>query len=294
MKKTILVGMLFVTISTTVPAEVSVSKVGDGIVKIAVNDFVNLVALVGPDGVFLVDSGFADEAGGVEGALNELGDSRVRYLVNTHPDYDHVDGNRVLGRDATILAHTDTRKRMRELIESQHELYKDFPEASLPNATFDESVTVFFDSEEIRLIPLVGGHTDGDVVVFFESSNVAYLGDIVLFGSFPVVKLDMGGDVHQLAENVRALVQLLPADVVLVAGHGRDGTKDDLKDYERMLRETVGAVSETVDLGGSCDELNGATILKDWSSWSGTVFDEVDAQMWAETICRNLLKETAR
>ena len=27
-----------------------------------------------------------------------------------------------------------------------------------------------------------------------------------------------------------------------------------------------------------------------WSFWSGTVFDEVNAQMWAETICRNLMR----
>jgi glyoxylase-like metal-dependent hydrolase (beta-lactamase superfamily II) len=263
-------------------------------VKISVNDFVSLVAMVGPNGVFLVDSGFADEAGNLQEALQKLGEARVQYLVNTHPDYDHVDGNRVLGREAMILAHTNTRRRLLELIESRHELYEDFPEESLPSATFNETVTVFFDSEKIELIPFTGGHTDGDVVVFFESANVAYLGDIVLFDSFPVVKLEMGGDVRRLLENVKSLIQLLPADVELIVGHGREGTMDDLKDYERMLRETVRVVSESVDSEGSCDELDGATILKDWSSWSGTVFDEVNAQMWAETICRSLETRTTQ
>ncbi len=292
MKKSILIGALFLAISATAVAEVSVRKISGRIVALVVNDFVNLVAMVGPEGVFLVDSGFADEAGNLEESLQQLGGRRIRYLVNTHPDYDHVDGNRMLGRDTTILAHANTRRKLRELMDSRHEFYKDFTETSLPVATFDETVTIFFDSEEIRLVPLIGGHTDGDIVVYFETENVAYLGDIVIFDSFPVVKLDMGGDVQQLVANVEALARLLPSDVKLIVGHGREGTMGDLEDYERMLRETIRAVSETVDSGKSCDELNGATLLKDWSVWSGTVFDEVDSQMWAETICRSLMKNT--
>ncbi len=294
MKKLILVGTLFLAISAPALAEVSVSKINGRIVKLIVNDFVNLVAMVGPGGVFLVDSGFADEAENIKEALQPLGSRRIRHLVNTHPDYDHVDGNRVLGRDATILAHTNTRRRLVELIESRHEFYKDFQEASLPAVTFDEPVAVFLESEEIRLIPFIGGHTDGDVVVYFKNTNVAYLGDIVIFDSFPVVKLDMGGDVRQLVANVEKLARLLPDDVQLIVGHGREGTMDDLRAYEQMLRDTVQAVSETMDSEESCDELNGVTILKNWSTWSGTVFDEVDAQMWAETICRSLTKKATQ
>src|SRR5262245_5769958 len=49
-------------------------------------------ALVGPDGVFLVDAGFAQVADKVVGALKPISDGRIRYLVNTHVHADHTGG----------------------------------------------------------------------------------------------------------------------------------------------------------------------------------------------------------
>src|SRR4029453_8562743 len=50
-------------------------------------------ALVGPDGVFLVDSQFAPLTDKIVAAVKQISDGRIRFLVNTHVHGDHTGGN---------------------------------------------------------------------------------------------------------------------------------------------------------------------------------------------------------
>ena len=269
-------------------AEVEVTQISGSLYKLTVDEFVNIVALVGPDGVLLVDSGFPETAEKVRAVLRKLGSDRIRYIAHTHADYDHVAGNPVLGANATTLSHPKTRERLLELIDIRHPYFLDFPKQAVPSITSGEIVTIFFNSEEVILIPMAGGHTDTDMVVYFKQANVACLGDILTPDSFPVVKLDMGGDVETLIANIESLGERFPDDVTLVVGHGRDPTKKDLEGYSRMLHETTRTISEAMKSGKSCEDMKAENLLEAWANWSGTVFEEVDTDMWIETVCRYL------
>src|SRR5258708_38434648 len=73
----------------------------------------NMVVLDGPDGKILVDSSFASVAPKVKRALDEISNTPLKMLVNTHWHFDHTDGNAAMCQfGATILAHENTRKRL--------------------------------------------------------------------------------------------------------------------------------------------------------------------------------------
>jgi len=55
-------------------------------------------ALVGPDGVFLVDSQFAPLTDKIVAAVKQISDGRIKFLVNTHVHGDHTGGNENLGK----------------------------------------------------------------------------------------------------------------------------------------------------------------------------------------------------
>ena len=67
-----------------------------------------VAALVGPDGIFLVDAQFARVTDKIVAALKELSPSPLKFLVNTHVHGDHTGGNEnfaklgvtILGRPA--------------------------------------------------------------------------------------------------------------------------------------------------------------------------------------------------
>ena len=86
------------------------------------------------------------------------------------------------------------------------------------------------------------------------------------------------------------ILEMFPEDVVLLFGHGDDYTLNDLKKYRKMVIETINRVSKAVKEGKQLEEIKRENILKDWSSWSGTVFEEVTLDMWIETIYSSLKK----
>src|SRR5262249_57312043 len=73
---------------------------------------------------------------------------------------------------------------------------------ALPVMTFDESLSVHFNGEEIKAVHYPNGHTDGDGVIFFSQSNVVHMGDDLFAGMFPFVDLSSGGSVEGLVKNV--------------------------------------------------------------------------------------------
>src|SRR6267378_4200998 len=70
-------------------------------------------ALVGPDGVFLVDSQFAPLTDKIVAAVKQISDGRIRFLVNTHVHGDHTGGNENFAKmGVTLLSRDELRARL--------------------------------------------------------------------------------------------------------------------------------------------------------------------------------------
>jgi glyoxylase-like metal-dependent hydrolase (beta-lactamase superfamily II) len=70
-------------------------------------------ALVGPDGIFLVDAQFARVTDKIVAALKELSPSPIKFLVNTHVHGDHTGGNENFAKlGATILGRPSLRAQL--------------------------------------------------------------------------------------------------------------------------------------------------------------------------------------
>ena len=72
----------------------------------------NIAVTVGEDGVLIVDDQFLPLAERIQGAINELGGDRPKFVLNTHYHGDHVGGNPHFGQAATIIAHRNVRTRL--------------------------------------------------------------------------------------------------------------------------------------------------------------------------------------
>src|SRR5262249_27357647 len=55
-------------------------------------------ALVGPDGVFLVDTQFAPLTDKIVAAVKKVSPSPIKFIVNTHVHGDHTGGNENFGK----------------------------------------------------------------------------------------------------------------------------------------------------------------------------------------------------
>lgn len=225
----------------------------------------NIGVSVGNDGVVIVDDQFAPLAPRIEAALKGISDKPVRFVLNTHYHGDHTHGNRVWGKNASIIAHENVRKR---LLQPDPDSKEPTPPIALPVITFDHSATVHLNGEDVRALHFPSGHTDGDSVIFFTQSNVIHMGDDFFNGMFPFVDLEAGGSIPGYIAAVESVVKQAKPDTRFIPGHGPLASLDDLKKYLAMLQESYQIVSAGVKQGKTLEQLKQQKVLSKFDSFA--------------------------
>ena len=220
----------------------------------------NIAVSVGEDGLLVVDDEWIPLAQKARAALRAISDAPITYLLNTHHHADHTGGNALFGAEAHIIAHSNVRKRLGAA--------RKFDPNSLPVLTFDKSLAIHFNGEEINMIHFPHGHTDSDSIVFFRGSNVVHMGDLLFTTSFPSFYPHEGGDIESYVENVAKIIPMLAEDTIIIAGHGRLATKDDVRAYHKMLSETVDIVRQRIDEGMTKDQARAAGLPERYTPWA--------------------------
>jgi len=232
----------------------------------------NIGASVGEDGVLIIDDQFAPLSEKISTALADLNGSKPAFILNTHFHGDHVGGNVNFGKDGLVIAHENVRVRM---------ISGESPKVALPIVTYDDSITVYFNGEVIKLMHMAAGHTDGDSIVFFTTANVVHVADHMFNGGFPFVDLASGGSVQGYIDNVAKILAMIQADTKIIPGHGSLATKTDLEDFHSMLTTTVALVNKAMAAGKSLEVIKAQGLDSKWETWGSGFINE---GTWIETI----------
>src|SRR5712671_774963 len=170
MKAKLCLTTVLLALATLTRAQQDFSKVEVKATHVAGNIYMltgsggNIGVSVGPDGILIVDDQFAPLAPKIEAALKQLSPGKLKFVLNTHYHGDHTGGNKYFGQQAHIIAHTNVRKQLGgKPGDSKPEL---------PVITFDDSLSVWFNGEEIKLVHVPPAHTDSDSIVYFTGANV--------------------------------------------------------------------------------------------------------------------------
>ena len=236
----------------------------------------NIGASVGDDGIVIVDDEFLPLADKIEAALKGISDKPIKVVLNTHWHGDHTGGNPHFGEKAPIVAQENVRKRLASGGKSRFGETKPTDKSALPIITFEDQVSVHLNGEDIRAIHFPNGHTDGDSVIFFTQSNVVHMGDDFFNGGmFPFIDIDSGGSVQGMIAGDEKVLAEIPDDVKIIPGHGPLATKDDLRKFIAVLKETSAAVEAGIKKGKTLDQLKQEKVLVKWDSW-GQAFIKTD------------------
>jgi cyclase len=217
----------------------------------------NIAVLVGNDGLLLVDAQGWDDPAPVLTALRTISDKPVSYVIDTHCHTDHTAGNAAFQRaGATIVAHANVRRRL--------DAKKCDNQVAPPTLTFDSRLTLHFDDEEVRVIALPTGHTDGDAIVYFKSANVAATGDAFVSSNLPAYSKYAGGDMLGVNVQLRRIVALLPGDVKIIPGHGPESVMRDVRAASTALDGMRDAIAEQIAKGKTLAQLRAMDVLEPW------------------------------
>ncbi len=207
----------------------------------------NIGVSYGEDGTILIDDQFAPLTAKIKTAVTALGAQPVKFLVNTHWHYDHTGGNENLGRDGVlIMAHDNVRVRMAAGQGDQ----KPAAKAALPVVTYADGLKLHLNGEEVRVVHMPAGHTDGDSIVHWTKSNVIHMGDLFFWKmSFPFVDASSGGNVRGVVAAADKALAIADDQTKIIPGHGPVATKADLQQYRDMVAQIIGKVEAGVKAG---------------------------------------------
>lgn len=269
--------------------EIKVSKVG-GNVYMLKGAGGNIGFSAGRDGIVLVDDQFAPLADRIKAALKAITDKPVRFVINTHYHFDHIDGNASFQKEAPVIAHHNVRKRLESggapgNLGSVKQELKPAAREALPILTFSRDVTIHLNDEDIRVLHYPSGHTDGDSMIFFPQSNVVHMGDNFVTYGFPFIDLAGGGSVEGMVVAAQYVVANLPPDVKVIPGHGPVSNLDDVGRFVAMLQETRGVVERAAAAGQTLAQMKQEKILAAWRDWSG---DFISTDAFIETLYNDL------
>ena len=232
----------------------------------------NVVVWSGPDGTVVVDDSVAAVAPQLIEAIAVVATSPVRFVVNTHWHPDHTGGNEALARSgAVVIAQDNARSRMREtqFVEAYDLKVQPAPKGALPAITFADQVSLHLNGDNMLAVHAVAAHTDGDVVVAWETANVVDVGDLYYAGAYPFIDVGGGGSLAGVVAAIELVLARADAKTIIVPGHGAASNRAELAAYRDMLVAVGRRVRELVEQGKSVDEVVAAHPTADFDERYG-------------------------
>ncbi len=297
MKKFLIFATLILALAGYVTAEtnyddvtVTVKKVTDRIYMLQGSGG-NIGLCIGKDGVLMVDTQFEPLADKIRAAVRQVSDKKIEYVINTHYHHDHTDGNKQFGAEAVVIAHENLRQSLADgrTVEMFNREIPPQPDAALPEITFEESLSLHYNGNEILLMHYPEAHTDTDTVVFFLDDNVVHVGDLLFNGMYPFVDVTGGGSVEGLIVNLDVILNLIDEDAKIIPGHGPLAEWQDLKDFRDMLVETNDIVRARMQEGLSLDDIRKAGLPLEITERWGNGF--LSTEQWLGILHASLVKE---
>jgi cyclase len=249
----------------------------------------NAAVVVLDHSVLIFDTHFTSEAGQeMLAQIRAITSKPVRYVVNSHFHPDHTHGNQAFD-GAHIIGSTQTRQDVlnvdlasmnrsvgiaqkqleqlrrdvaqnnesvqptdiRDQIKKREDYLRSVSRLKIlpPFETLDDSMTIQDGKQELRLLWLGPGHTEGDVVLFLPHEKIAFLGDLFFNEAIPNVQ-----DARML-EWITTLREALKLDADrFIPGHGPIGARKDVVAFLSYLEELKSMVEAAIDRGASVEQ----------------------------------------
>jgi glyoxylase-like metal-dependent hydrolase (beta-lactamase superfamily II) len=218
----------------------------------------NIIVSVGQDGVFMVDDQFAPLTEKIKEAILNITDQPVKFVINTHWHSDHTGGNENFGElGAVIISHDNVRERLstEQFSAFFNRTIAPLPEKGLPIITFSDNMTIFQNGDEIRIIHVDNGHTDGDSIVYFTKNNVIHVGDDFNDKTYPLIDISSGGSIDGLISSLQTISSLIDDETKVISGHSDISNKTKVNALITMLKDVRQNVSQLIQNGDSLEEI---------------------------------------
>jgi glyoxylase-like metal-dependent hydrolase (beta-lactamase superfamily II) len=238
---------------------VKLSLISDGLYEILDGRGSNGGVFIGDNCVLVIDAKMDKES--VDQTIEEIKkitDKPVQYLVNTHSDGDHVNGNQFFPEDVIIISHENCRKEF--FLPTRDGSPSDWNKPELasyvPEITFTGKMDIFPGSIKVELWYFGAGHTTGDAVVYIPSEKTAFLGDQFFKDRPQLIHSYKGGNSFEHVKTLTKMLETLDADKYC-SGHSEIVSRQAIQDHISLIQQQQQKIRSLIDKNKSLDEIKG-------------------------------------
>jgi len=260
---------------------VEFKKISGGLFEILGGQGARGGAYIGDNAVLIIDAKMSRKSvEEVIQGIRQMTDKPIKYLVNTHSDGDHVQGNRYFPKTVAFIAHENCRKDFFRPDRRGNPSQWTEPELSpfVPAVTFRNKMNLYLGSKKVELWYFGVGHTTGDIVIYFPEEKTAFLGDQIFLTRPQLIHSHKGGNSFEYVKTLTRMLETIDAEK-FCSGHSEMTDRSGIKKLIAQMKERQDKVRALLE-----KEINPEEIKAE--------FEENEARL-VETIC-NELKETSQ
>jgi glyoxylase-like metal-dependent hydrolase (beta-lactamase superfamily II) len=239
---------------------VTLDKISDNLYQVMGGRGANGGMYIGENEVLIIDAKMDKvSVDGIFEAVKSTTSKPVKFLINTHSDGDHVNGNEFFPKELTIIAHENCRKEF--FHPGRDGTIPKWNNAALlpyvPQVTFNDKMQLHMGNQTIEMYYFGTGHTTGDIVVYFPEEKTAFIGDQVFKGRPQLIHSYKGGNSFEHVKTTRKMLETIDAEK-FCSGHADIMTRADIEQHLEEITAFQQKVKMLVDEGKTLEEARAA------------------------------------
>ncbi len=256
--------------------QITVEKLSNNLFLLTGGRGANSGMYIGDDEVILIDSKMdKNTVEEIFTVVEGFTDKPVTYLINTHSDGDHVNGNEFFPKEVVKIAHENCREEFfhpgRDGTPSKwinEKLMR-----HVPQVTFNDRMQLHLGSKIVELYYFGIGHTTGDIVVYFPEEKTAFIGDQVFFGRPQLIHSYKGGNSFEHVKTTERMLEALDA-VNFCSGHADIKSRDDIVRHIEEMKKLQQKIKSLIAEGKTLNQIQTA-FKPEENSLVETIYNEL-------------------
>src|SRR5215208_5277864 len=114
-------------------------------------------------------------------------------------------------------------------------------------------MTIYQNGDEIKIMHLDKGHTDGDSAVYFTKNNVIHVGDDFSDKAYPFIDIGGGGSIDGLISSLKTISLIIKDNTKVISGHAGISNKTKVNEYTNILIDVRNQISQMITEGNSLE-----------------------------------------
>jgi len=231
---------------------------------------------IGDNGVLVIDAKMNKNS--VDETIEEIQkitDKPIKYLVNTHSDGDHINGNKYFPESTIFIAHNNCRKEFfypkRDGSPSEWTRLELAP--FVPTITFSDNLNIYLGSKEVELWYFGIGHTTGDAVIYLPDEKTAFLGDQIFKERPQLIHAYKGGNSFEHVKTLTRLLETLDAEK-FCSGHSDILDREAIQEHIKEMKNRQQKVRSLIEKKMTLEEIKNE-FEEDESRLIETIYNEI-------------------